>query len=122
MNCRTGKGTRAELYFEPDGTQSGDVLYPDGLDDPGCMGSIVVRSGSGGGDDVVYQSNAVGPSRTNLKVKKSVDSSKTFDNGLLVWAGPSAYSMLVDAGDYIGLLLELGDSSPYESIGFAVVA
>jgi len=121
MNCRTGKGTRAELFFDPDGAQSGEALYPDGLDDAGCMGSIVVREGEDG-DDVVYQSNAVGPSRTNLKVKKSVDSGKTFDDGILVWDGPAAYSMLVDAGDYIGLLLELGEDSPYESIGFAVVA
>ena len=121
MNCRTSKQARAELYFDPDGAQSGDAIYPDGLEDPGCMGSIIVREGEGDGDDVIYQSNAVGPGRTTLKVKKSMDSGKTFDGGYLVWEGPAAYSMLVDAGDYIAVLFELGEDDPYESIGLTVV-
>ena len=70
----------------------------------------------------MFQSNAVGPGRTHVTVKKSADGGASFDGGVLVWAGPSAYSMLVDTGDAIGVLLELGESSAYESIGFAVVA
>ena len=122
MNCRTGGGKgRSELYFDPDLNLQGEAIYP-GLDDPGCMGSIVVKQGDGGGEDVVYQSNAVGPDRTHLTVKKSSDSGRTYDDGLLVWEGPSAYSMLVDAGDHIGLLLELGQKGAYETIGYTVVA
>jgi len=119
MNCRTDEGDhpRAELLIAPDGTLAEDPFYPNGLDDAACQGSIIAREGN-----VVYQSNAVGPSRTHLTVKKSVDGGRTFDKGQLVWDGPAAYSMLVDGGSYVGLLFELGVEGAYASIGFAVVA
>ncbi|GMI25174.1 hypothetical protein TeGR_g6389 [Tetraparma gracilis] len=128
LNCRTNAGdpdlddgkARAEMLLEG-GSLAGDAFYPAGLDDPGCAGSIVSRKGAEG-EDVVLLSNAVGPGRSNLRVKTSVDSGRTFDDGVLVWDGPAAYSMLVDGGDFVGVFFELGADSPYESMGFAVVA
>ena len=121
MNCRTGKGTRGEVVFSPDGLPTGDAFYPSGLDDPGCQGSIIQKGQTDDGEDVIYQSNAVGDGRSHMTVKVSQDSGKTFDGGKLVWSGPAAYSQLVDGGDYVGLLFELGEESTYESIGFAIV-
>jgi hypothetical protein len=94
------------------GSLAGDAFYPAGLDDPGCAGSIVSRKGAEG-EDVVLLSNAVGPGRSNLRVKTSLDSGRTFDEGVLVWDGPAAYSMLVDGGDFVGVFFELGADSPY---------
>jgi len=90
MNCRTS-GDRGELFFDPDINVVGDAVYPDGLSDSGCMGSIIVRAGEDGNDDAVYMSNAVGPDRTHMTLKKSLDSGLTFDEGELIWEGPAAY-------------------------------
>jgi hypothetical protein len=122
MNCRTGGGKRRSgIYFGPDLNLQDDAVYP-GLEDLGCEGGIVVKQGDGGGEDVVHQSNTVSLNRTHLIFEKSLDSGRTFDDGLLVWEGPSNYSMLVDAGDHVGLLLELGEKGSYETIGYAMVA
>lgn len=120
MNCRTSKGSRGEVVFSPEGIPTGDAFYPEGLDDPGCQGSII-QKGSEGGEDFIYHSNALGDGRSHMTVKMSKDNGKSFDDGLLIWEGPTAYSQLVDGGDYVGLLFELGVESTYESIGFAIV-
>mmetsp|Transcript_31107 Transcript_31107/g.40017 ORF Transcript_31107/g.40017 Transcript_31107/m.40017 type:complete len:120 (-) Transcript_31107:46-405(-) len=112
--------------MEPPGIQ-----YPNELIDPNCQGSMIsipnTNSNNGGGDEVVlYLSNDNSTSsRVHLTVKKSLDNGVTWDQGKLIWNGPSAYSQLVswkqnnqDDVYTLGVLFELGESSSKQGIGF----
>ena len=48
---------------------------------------------------------------------------KSWDDGVPVWSGPSAYSQLVSLGDdsTVGVLFEAGSKMAYETISFAQV-
>lgn len=120
MNCRTGKGHRAQLEWSADGVP-GNVTFPPGLIDPGCQGSIVNAGG------ILHTSNAnTTHSRSHMTVKTSVDQGKSWSRGVLVWSGPAGYSQLVplsdQPGEPLGLLFEAGARSTYETISFAKVS
>jgi sialidase-1 len=95
--------------------------------------------------------DATSSGRANMTVRRSDDAGATWDDGLLVWNGPSAYSQLVvlpatvpssastssvhndknikssnssssNSSFNLGLLFELGTDSKYQAIGFTVVA
>lgn len=109
MNCRTHNHARAQVIFSKDGIP-GNVTWPDGMIDPNCQGSIVRNDRDG----FLYVSNANSTtSRSNMVVKKSTDQGERWSNGVLVNAGPSAYSQLVpiDNDKFIGLLFETKDST-----------
>eukprot|EP00322_Chrysochromulina_rotalis_P014844 CAMPEP_0115857174 /NCGR_PEP_ID=MMETSP0287-20121206/15437_1 /TAXON_ID=412157 /ORGANISM="Chrysochromulina rotalis, Strain UIO044" /LENGTH=408 /DNA_ID=CAMNT_0003311381 /DNA_START=17 /DNA_END=1243 /DNA_ORIENTATION=+ len=115
MNCRTGGAYREQLTWSPRGELIGSVLQPAGLVDPNCQGSLLAHSGA-----LFLSNDNTTTGRTHMTVKRSDDNGTSWDDGLLVWAGPSAYSQLVGWGDKLGLLFELGVKSTYESIGFRV--
>ena len=95
------------------------TVYPKELIDPGCQGSLINQDG------VLHTSNANTTSgRTHVTVKSSTDQGASWSQGSLVWEGPSGYSQLVSVGDpkIVGILLEAGRKSTYETISFAVVA
>jgi sialidase-1 len=103
VNCRTGRGHRAQVVMSANGTAAGEVFWPTELVDPGCQGSIINEGG------VLYFSNAnTRHHRSNMTVKRSVDRGLTWNSGVLVWDGPSGYSQLVPLGmsTDIGLLFE----------------
>jgi sialidase-1 len=73
---------------------------------------------------VLHTSNANTTSgRTHVTVKSSSNQGATWSQGTLVWSGPSGYSQLVSLGDpkTVGILLEAGRKTTYETISFAVV-
>merc|ERR1711871_1372238 len=97
MFCRTGQHHRALLRWNLRNRTRpvpGPVMFPDGLIDPGCQGSIL-RSGS-----ALYVSNANSTTaRSNMTVKRSHDNGVSWDQGRLVWSGPSGYSQLVELSE-----------------------
>jgi sialidase-1 len=118
MNCRTGTHNRAQLEWAANGTLLKPAVYPKELIDPGCQGSLINQMG------VLHTSNANTTSgRTHVTVKSSLTQGATWSQGTLVWQGPSGYSQLVSLGDSktVGILLEAGRKSTYETISFAVV-
>ena len=118
MNCRTGTHNRAQLEWAANGTLLKPAVYPKELIDPGCQGSVINQLG------VLHISNANTTSgRTHVTVKSSFNQGATWSRGTLVWKGPSGYSQLVSLGDpkTVGILLEAGRKSTYETISFAVV-
>lgn len=116
MNCRSGDA-RSQLTFSAGGARVSAVMHPGGLADPNCQGSLLSHGGA-----LRLSNDATTSGRSHLTVKRSTDSGVTWDAGELVWAGPSAYSQLVGlSGGRLGVLFELGHSSPYEQIGLAVV-
>ena len=57
-----------------------------------------------------------------MVVRRSDDGGTSWDQRRLVWAGPTAYSVLVPINDtHVGLVFENGHSSPYERISFVAV-
>jgi sialidase-1 len=59
--------------------------------------------------------------RKNMTVRSSFNETKTWNAGKIIYAGPAAYSDLVELpGGRIGLLYESGVQQPYERITFAV--
>ena len=108
MSCRTAQEQRAQLIWSKDGVP-GPITYP-GIIDPRCQGSIV-----NDGNGTLYLSNANSTSsRTHMTVRKSVDQGKTWDEGVLVYSGASAYSQLVSFPlemKKLGLIFETTNST-----------
>ena len=107
MNCRTGQQQRAQIIWSKEGVP-GEITYP-GIIDPRCQGSIV-----NGGNGALYISNANSTtSRSNMVVRKSVDQGQSWDEGVLVFPGPAAYSQLIPFSPEhkkLGLLFETTNS------------
>ena len=124
MNCRSGKDhRRAQLYWHrlSNGTYtSTEPTYPPQLTDPGCQGSIL-----NAGNGTLYTSNAGSTSaRERMTIHRSDDHGRSWSAGLVLHAGPSAYSQLVRLqGDSstgaMGVLFEAGVHGAYETISFA---
>jgi len=86
---------KAAAVSHDGGATWGDAVTPWGLSlaSPNCQASIASFGG------VVYYSgdNSSSHVRANLVVRRSLDSAATWDDGLLIDAGSSAYSCLVGA-------------------------
>lgn len=120
MNCRLPQGgQRAQITWSNQGKVIAGPIYPAGLVDPGCQGSLIATA-----DGALYLSNPDFPTRRwFLTVKRSTDFGQTWDTGILVWAQMSSYSQLVtwSAGgqDRMGVLFEQGNKEGiYEGIAF----
>ena len=107
MSCRTTRQERAQIIWSKEGVP-GEITYP-GIIDPRCQGSIV-NDGTG----TLYLSNANSTtSRSNMVVRKSTDQGLSWDQGVLVFSGPAAYSQLVPfppEAKKLGLLFETTNS------------
>jgi len=85
------------------------------LIEPVCQASIVSHSSG-----VLLFSNPASHDRTCMTVKLSQDEGRTWPTGVVVYAGPSAYSCLATlVGGTILCLYENGVDSPYERISLA---
>lgn len=116
MNCRVGGGRRAQIIWGADGVP-GPITYPEGLIDPNCQGSLINHRNT-----LLFSNANTTTSRTHMAVKASVDGGASWDRGVSIWDGPSAYSQLVSLGvNGVGLLFEAGFKSPYETISYVAV-
>ena len=139
FNTRDGNGsapgTRGDAYSSDGGETfdvSGDPTYryfvpSDPLLDPPVVQSSLLRAASTlDGDDLDLilfsgpDSNGPnGPGRDDLRVRYSLNETKTWNDGILIHEGPAAYSDLVRLGQYeYGVLFETG-ASLYQKIDFA---
>ena len=58
--------------------------------------------------------------RRELRVRLSTDEAKSWSNGVIIHAGPAAYSdLVITSNSLVGVLFEAGDKSLYERIDFA---
>jgi sialidase-1 len=68
----------------------------------------------------VLFSNPASPNRERMTVRISYDECKSWNDGKVLYEGPSAYSDLCVTSDMaIGCLYERGKSKYYETISFA---
>lgn len=89
------------------------------LTNPGVQGSLLTV-----GDQVIFSSPADPKYRRGLRLWRSVDVGRTWQEGPLVVPGVAAYSDLVtlEGDDTLGVLVETGDHQPYERIDLVPVA
>jgi sialidase-1 len=128
MNCRTGDHHRAQFYWRPSANGSTYVAtaptYPAPLSDANCQGSIINAGGT------LFTSNAGSTSgRERMTIHRSDDQGGSWSEGLVLHAGPSAYSQLVQLQSYsgsgsdsLGVLFEAGTKGSYDTISFAAFA
>lgn len=115
MRSNHGRNVRAQATSADGGISWTGPSDAQPLVEPVCQASIL-RHESG----VLLFSNPAAKTRVRLTVRTSRDEARTWDDGLLLHAGPSAYSCLISlAADEAACFYERGDKKPYEKITFA---
>ncbi len=128
LNSRNHGGQKRRVFaLSADGGESfGAAALDDALIEPVVQASALRYSAVAQGDAtnlVLFSNPATTSTRTRMTVRRSRDETATWDAGLLLHAGPSAYSDLVKLRDgRVGLLFEKGVSSAYETITFTRIA
>ncbi|MEO7653248.1 MAG: sialidase family protein [Bryobacteraceae bacterium] len=119
MNMRSfhGKNRRVVARSKDRGATWTDAHLHEELIEPACQASIIA-AGSGSGRVLLF-SNPAATKRVNMTVRLSRDEGKTWPAAQSLYAGPSAYSSLVDlGGNQAGCLFECGEKNAYQEICF----
>jgi len=123
LNCRNYVGAKRRAYaWSYDGGKTfTDFGYDEKLVEPICQGSMIRFSDSVNHDrNRILFSNPASVNRERMTIRISYDECKSWDNGKVLYEGPSAYSDLCVLNDMtIGCLYEKGKANCYESITFA---
>ncbi len=106
-----------------DGGQTWSELKPDTtLIEPVCQASLIAIHRPMRKPVLAFSNPASAKSRTNMTVRLSYDQGKTWKQSQVVYAGPSAYSNLVElTNGKLSCFFEAGVKSAYEGIVFQVV-
>ncbi|MFQ6096856.1 MAG: exo-alpha-sialidase [Armatimonadota bacterium] len=123
LNIRSyhGKHRRAYAWSDDGGETWSDVRLDETLVEPVCQASVVrVPKAGPDGKSLFLFSNPASTERVRMTIRVSRDQCRTWSEGKVLHAGPSAYSDLcVLADGTIGCLYERGEAQPYERITFA---
>lgn len=115
MRSNSGRHVRAQATSLDGGITWTAPADAQPLVEPVCQASIL-RHEAG----ALLFSNPAAKTRIRMTVRTSRDEARTWDEGLLLHAGPSAYSCLISLGaTEAGCLYERGEKKPYEKITFA---
>jgi sialidase-1 len=115
MRAYHGRNRRAVAWSGDEGLTWSDVTLDDALIEPICQAGLL-----GLPDDRVVFSNPASTGRERMTVRISADRCRSWSAGLVLHAGPSAYSDLALAPDgQICCLYERGDAHAYERITLA---
>jgi sialidase-1 len=117
LNMRSyhGRNRRAVAWSLDEGQSWSEVTLDDALVEPICQASLLRLP-----DDRVLFSNPASTRRERMTVRESSDRCRTWSTGLLLHAGPAAYSDLALAADgRVCCLYERGANHPYERITLA---
>lgn len=115
MNCKSHCG-RSSLKWSAAGELLSNTCI-ENLPDPGCQGSMIYWQ------DALYLSNDASTSgRNHLTVRRSVDEGLTWDDGMVVEYGNSAYSQLVGfpSPNTLGVLYENDSGIAFKKVKTAV--
>lgn len=123
LNARSyhGKNRRAYAWSQDGGKTWSKVKLDEVLIEPVCQGSVVRFTDAKRHDkNRVLFSNPASKKREKMTIRVSEDECKTWNEGKVIHAGPSAYSDLCVLPDMtVGCLYERGEKSAYEKITFA---
>ena len=123
MNMRSyhGEGCRAVAYSEDGGETWGEIRLERALPDPVCQGNVIAD-----GERLLFSNAASADRRERMTLRTSLDMGKTWSEGVVIHAGPAAYSdIAVLSGGCVGCLYECGDGdehhAAYQRIEWAVL-
>lgn len=123
INCRSYRNERrrAVAWSHDRGDHWSAVTHDDALVEPVCQGSLIAVPPRAGDAALVLFANPASPeARTSMTVRASGDDCRTWSQGLLLHAGPSAYSDLAVTHDgTVCCLYERGDADPYAMLMLA---
>jgi sialidase-1 len=111
--------TRAVSISDDGGLTWGPITREGNPVEPRCQASIRRWT-----DDLIAFSNPASPNqRVKMTLRLSADDGETWDDGLVLFEGPSAYSSLsvLKTGE-IACFFEKGNGNPYETISVSVIA
>ena len=112
------KSSRQVAFSGDGGITWGGQRFDETLVEPICQAAL--RRHKPG--VLLFSNPADRKKRVNMTLRRSADDGKTWDAGLALHAGPSAYSdIAVLPGGEILCLYECGEKNPYEAIVLAVV-
>lgn len=115
-HARTGR--RGYAFSYDDGATFDALRWHRDLIEPTCQGSVVATP-----PGALLLSHPTSDKRENLTIRCSQDGGDTWSRGVVVTAGPAAYSDLVITGDGVVLCLyETGGKKLYESLRLASFA
>ena len=119
MRSYHGKGNRAVAVSKDGGLSFAPLYLDDGLQSPVCQANILRYSWPEENQSRILFSSPTGEKRAGITVRLSYDEGKTWPVSKMIDQAPGAYSNMVRLpnGD-IGLLVEKGKSSAYETISF----
>lgn len=113
-----GTGLRGYAYSDDGGESFGTLRWHPDLVEPTCQGSVLATE-----TGALLLSTPAGDKRENLTIRSSQDDGATWSPGVVVTAGPAAYSDLVITDEGIVLCLyETGAEKLYESLRLASFA
>ena len=119
MRSYHGKGNRAVAVSGDAGISFAPVYLDDGLQSPVCQANILRYSWPEENQSRILFSSPTGEKREGITVRLSYDEGKTWPVSKMIYEGPGAYSNMVRLPNgNVGLLVEIGESSPYETISF----
>jgi sialidase-1 len=124
MRSYRGKSCRAESTSTDGGLNWTPPRDVPALVEPVCQASLIRFSRPDGDKPgLLAFSNPADPKkRVRMTVRTSHDDGRTWSSGVVLHAGPSAYSCLARLPDgSLGCLYEKGDKDAYETITFARV-
>jgi sialidase-1 len=122
INCRSYRNERrrAVAWSRDGGDHWSAFTHDAALVEPVCQASLVAVPRMGDAACVLFANPASTESRTAMTVRASVDGCRTWSQGLLLHAGPSAYSDLAVTHDgTVCCLYERGDADPYAMLMLA---
>jgi sialidase-1 len=114
-----GENHRA-IATSPDGGRTlSPVTFDRQLLEPPAQASVLAVASDTPGRRWIVFANPASTRRERMTIRISDDDASSWRISKVVYAGPAAYSCLVDLGDDIGVLYERGEQSAYETIAFA---
>lgn len=123
MNMRSyhGEGCRAVAYSNDGGETWGDVKLERALPDPVCQGNVLAD-----GDRLLFSNAASPDKRERMTLRTSNDMGETWSEGVVIHAGPAAYSDVTVLPDgRVACFYECGDGeeryAAYQRLEWAIL-
>ncbi|MBT5813585.1 MAG: exo-alpha-sialidase [Opitutales bacterium] len=119
MRSYHGKGNRAVALSKDGGASFAPLYLDNGLQSPVCQANIQRYSWPEESRSRILFSSPTGEKREGITVRLSYDEGETWPVSKMIHESPGAYSNMVGLPNgNVGLLVEIGESSPYETISF----
>ena len=123
MNMRSyhGEGCRAIAYSTDGGETWGEVKLERALPDPVCQGNVLAD-----GDRLLFSNAATPTKRERMTLRMSNDMGETWSEGVVIHAGPAAYSDVTVLPDgRVACFYECGDGeeryAAYQRLEWAIL-